>query len=144
MKESKGDKMVSIQLLGSQGVLQKAIAELEKERQIKVRPWSPYGGWPVPLARIVGEGFLEKYVAKRIPIKRLEGINGGEEVAHFHLGNDIIFLESDDFKTLVGEIALKLATDLAGKVDYSKTVDLVGQFAIDTVPLPEHQASPRR
>jgi hypothetical protein len=32
---------------------------------------------------------------------------------------------------------MKLGTEFAGRVDYDKTVDIMSQFAIETIPLPE-------
>jgi hypothetical protein len=91
----------------------------------------------VPLAKIAGEKLLAKYADLAKAIKRIEGINGGEVVPHFHLNNDVILLEREVFKKLVGEISMKLGAELAGRVDYDKTVDIMSQFAIETIPLPE-------
>jgi hypothetical protein len=113
------------------------IKNFARDREIELLPWRPDGGWPVPLAKITGEKLLAKYADLGKPIKRIEGINGGEVVPHFHLKNDVILLEREVFKKLVGEIAMKLGTELAGSLDYDKTVDIMSQFAIDTVPLPE-------
>lgn len=58
-------------------------------------------------------------------------------VPHLHIGDELFELEQDAFKDLIGEIASHLTTEFAGRVDYETAVDVIGQVAIDTVPLPE-------
>jgi hypothetical protein len=137
MKESKDKVTLGVRLRGSHEELKKAVAVFDRYSQIEVLPWRPDGGWPLPLAQIVGEKLLEKYLKRGKRVERLDPFPGGEVVPHFHFRDDVIVLERSEFKKLVGEVATKLATDLVDKVDYNKTVDLMGQFAIDTVPLPE-------
>jgi hypothetical protein len=126
-----------VRLRGSRENLKRVVEKFTKDREIELLPWRPEGGWPVPLTKIAGEKLLDKYAGMGKVIKRLKGIEGGEVVPHFHLENDVVLLEREVFKEMVGEIAMKLGTELAGRVDYDKTVDIMSQFAIETIPLPE-------
>ena len=137
MKDIAEKITVGVRLRGSREDLERVIKNFAGDREIELLPWRPDGGWPVPLAKIAGEKLLAKYADLGKAIKRIEGINGGEVVPHFHLKNDVILLEREVFKKLVGEISMKLGAELAGRVDYDKTVDIMSQFAIETIPLPE-------
>ena len=137
MKDIAEKITVGVRLRGSREDLERVVKNFARDREIELLPWRPDGGWPVPLAKIAGEKLLAKYADLGKTIKRIEGINGGEVVPHFHLENHVILLEREVFKKLVGEISMKLGTELAGRVDYDKTVDIMSQFAIETIPLPE-------
>ena len=137
MKDIAEKITVGVRLRGSREDLERVIKNFAGDREIELLPWRPDGGWPVPLAKIAGEKLLAKYADLGKAIKRIEGINGGEVVPHFHLKNDVILLEREVFKKLVGEISMKLGAEFAGRVDYDKTVDIMSQFAIETIPLPE-------
>lgn len=137
MKDIAEKITVGVRLRGSRENLERVVKKFARDREIELLPWRPDGGWPVPLAKIAGEKLLAKYADLGKAIKRIEGINGGEVVPHFHLNNDVILLEREVFKKLVGEISMKLGAELAGRVDYDKTVDIMSQFAIETIPLPE-------
>ena len=100
MKELNEMNTVGLRLRGSRENLERVIEKFTRDREIELLPWRPDGGWPVPLAKIAGEKLLAKYVDLGKRFKRLEGINGGEVVSHFHLGNDVILLERDVFVVL--------------------------------------------
>jgi hypothetical protein len=129
--------MVGVRLRGSREDLEEALESVAREREVELVPWRHDGGWPVPLAEIASDEILARYADLGPRIKKLKGIHGGEVVPHFHLGDEVVLLEPEEFKKLVGEVAMRLATELAGRVDYEKTVSIMSRFAIDTVPLPE-------
>jgi len=52
-------------------------------------------------------------------------------------GDEVVFLGREDFKELVGRVAMDLASNMPERLDYEGTVDIMSRFAIDTVPLPE-------
>lgn len=137
MKKTEEMTTVGVRLRGPRENLEKAAAVLEREWNFELLPWRPDGGWPIPFARIAGKEIIEKYAKQGIRLEKLDGIRGGEVVPHLHLGDEVIILDRSQFKELVGEVATKLATDLVEKLDYDKVVDVIGQFAIDTVPVPE-------
>lgn len=137
MKGVTTQSTVLVRLRGAREQLEHAVERLADDREIELLPWRPDGGWPVPLAEIASHRLLAKYAELGHRLNTLERIDGGEVVPHFHLKDDVILLERNEFKQLIGEVAMELATELAGRVDYETTVDLMSQFAIDTVPLPE-------
>lgn len=140
MKEATEPITVNLRLRGSRADIAKAVEGFHHLEELELLPWSPYGGWPVPLARITGEGMLKEYAERAVRLETLQGIRGGEVVPHFHLEDEMFLLDHAEFKNLVADIAGKLASEFAQRVGYEGTVDLMSQIAIDTVPLPE---SPR-
>ncbi len=137
MRDTTDSATVGFRLRGSRQDIPRAMEGFARLEDVELLPWPPHGGWPVPLARITSEALLLKYAEKGTRLERLEGAVGGDMTPHLHLNEDIFILERSDFKNLVADVAAKLSTDLAERVDYETTVDLMGQFAIDTVPLPE-------
>jgi hypothetical protein len=128
---------VGFRLRGQRKDLEQAIERISGDREIELRPWPSPGGWPVPLAKFVNKSLLKKYAKIGTRIERLEGIRGGEVVPHSHLGDDVIYLKRDDFQQMIGDVARQLAIDFTARVDFDKTVNLMAQFAIDTIPMPE-------
>jgi len=137
MRDTTDSATVSFRLRGSREDIARAVEGFARLEDVELLPWRLNGGWPVPLARIASEELLHKYAEKGTRLERLLGIDGGDMTPHVHLNEEIILLERSDFKNLVADVASKLSADLAERVDYETTVDLMGQFAIDTVPLPE-------
>lgn len=137
MKEMAEPVTLGLRLRGSRAELARAVEQFERLDEIEVLPWRPDGGWPVPFAEIAGRELLEKYVREGRLLERLRGIAGGDMAPHVHLGDEVYLLEAEVFQRLVADVARKLAAEFAGRVDYETTVDLMSQFAIDTVPLPE-------
>jgi hypothetical protein len=130
---------VAVRIRGRREEVGRAMEDFQRTDGLELLPWRPDGGWPVALARLVGEDVVARFAKRGVRSRRLDGIDGGDMTAHVHLGDDIYLLETEVFQELVGEVARRLTTEFAGKFDYEKTVDLMSTLAIDTVPLPEHR-----
>ena len=140
MKEETEAITVGLRLRGSREDIARAVEGFQRLEHLELLPWPPAGGWPVPLATIAGTDLLKQYADRAVRLEHLDGIRGGEVVPHLHLEDEVFLLERSEFKKLVGDIAAKLTAEFAERVGYEGTVDLMGQVAIDTIPLPE---SPR-
>lgn len=135
MKDIPDRITVGMRLKGPRERLESVASSLDRE--IEILPWRPDGGWPVPLAKFVREGLLDEFAKKGRVIRVLDDFPGGEVLPHFHHGDEIVFLGREDFKELVGRVAMDLGSNMADRLDYEGTVDIMSRFAIDTVPLPE-------
>jgi len=144
MKNESEMTTVGVRIRGRREDVEQAMEQFEERVDLTLLPWRPDGGWPIALARLVGEDVVMRYAKRGDRARPLDGIFGGDMMAHVHLGDDIYYLETEVFQDLVGEVAQRLTKEFAGKFDYEKTVDLMSQVAIDTVPLPEGPVGTRR
>ncbi len=138
MRDESETVTVGVRLEGNREEIGRIVERFRDRAEIKILPWRPNGGWPLPLAELVDVDIVARFAASGVKSRQLEGIRGGDmSTPHVHLGDEAYLLEVETFQELVGEVAQRLATELAGKNNYENTVDLMSRFAIDTVPLPE-------
>jgi len=74
----------------------------------------PEGPLPgiTPVTRLFSTELLEK-LAEGMPRMRInKGIDGGIRNPHFHMANEVVFLDRTRFKQFVGNVAEELAKDL--------------------------------
>jgi hypothetical protein len=89
-------------------------------RIIKPRPIP--GGWPIQ--NYVNKDILDKII-ETAPRVKLDGIDGGMRPAHFHLKDEAVLLNREQFKELVTHTAMELAGKLAESADYYETINAV-------------------
>lgn len=91
------------------------------------------GCWPIDPQKIIVPEVLEK-VTKDMPRFRLvKPIPGGIREAHLHIGDEIVLLGLEQFKELVGQVALKLAGDLAEVADHVETIGAIRNLVRERV-----------
>ena len=73
-------------------------------------PEAPQGSFPMPVTAL-SKKQLDK-VTEGMP-RAVADIEGGIKNAHIHVENEIVFLDKQAFKKLVGRIARKVAEDFA-------------------------------
>lgn len=57
--------------------------------------------------------------AQRIPFKIVEGIPGGIQTPHIHLGDEVVLVSKEQFKEVIGEVARTVAiNDIDAATDY--------------------------
>ncbi|RXK88394.1 hypothetical protein EST62_03310 [Chlorobaculum sp. 24CR] len=57
--------------------------------------------------------------AQRIPFKIVEGIAGGIQTPHIHVGDEVVLVSKEQFKEVIGEVARTMAIkDIDAATDY--------------------------
>ena len=138
MQREPDEVTVGLRVQGTRRHLGPALQEFQEQHDLKLLPWSPYGGWPIPLDRF-DRLLVERAAEQGRRVRPLDGIQGGEVGPHVHLGDEIYLLEPVAFRALIGEVAAKLSREFAARAAHEDVIDLMSQFMIDTVPLPEKQ-----
>ena len=90
-------------------------------------PWGgKNGGWPVPVERLIK---VEKYLQEQPRIKLIRDLAGGIRVSHIHLKDEILFVDRNIFKDIMGDVARELAEDLAEEVEYVDAINAINHLA---------------
>jgi len=92
----------------------------------------------VPVDKIIERARLEKIIANqpRIKLRFIKDIHGGIRSPHLHLADEVVLLNRDRFKTLVGEVASVLSTTRVDRLDdYIDVMGTVNMLADDPVPI---------
>ena len=90
--------------------------------------WPPdhiYGCWPIGPQKLLRAEVLQT-VTKDMPrFILVETIHGGIRDPHLHIGNEVVLLGRERFKELVGQVAMRLAGDLAAVADHQEAVGAI-------------------
>lgn len=92
----------------------------------------------VAVDKLLGRARLEKIIANQLRIKPqfIKDICGGIRSPHMHLADEVVLLDRNRFKTLVGEVASELATTRVDRLnDYIDVMGTVNMLADDPVPI---------
>jgi hypothetical protein len=117
---------------GSIAEFEKMITTL-KEQTIEIGvQWPPdktLGCWIVEPQRLLVAEVIET-ITKGMPrFKLVKSIKGGIRNPHLHIGDEVVLLGREQFRKLAGQVALKLAGDLATVADHAETVSAIRNLA---------------
>lgn len=86
------------------------------------------GCWPFPYDRLIPVDVIDKIIdgMPRVTIRYVKDIPGGIRPAHLHIGNEIVLLNQERFRTFVSTMASGIATRLVD--DGHDYVELVGSL----------------
>jgi hypothetical protein len=91
------------------------------------RPHHLAGCFPFPVESLLGRDLLDNIIdgMPRVPVKFIKGIPGGIRPAHLHIGNEIVLLDRNRFRTYASAVAAEMAKILVDTegLDY---VDVMG------------------
>lgn len=92
----------------------------------KFRPHHLAGCMPYPIDRLLGGDVIDKIIEgmPRMQIKFVKDIPGGIRPAHLHIGDEIVLLNQERFRTFASTVAAELATML---------VDMEGNDYVDVM-----------
>jgi hypothetical protein len=92
----------------------------------------------IAVENLLGRDMLAKIVAgqPRVKINFIKDIRGGIRSPHLHYESDIILLDRERFKMLVGNVASALATARVDRIgDYINVIGPVNALADDPIPV---------
>lgn len=92
----------------------------------------------VPIDKLLERAKLDKIIANqpRIKLRFIKDIRGGIRSPHMHLADEIVLLNRNRFKTLVGEVATVLSETRVDRFDdYINVMGSVNMLADDPVPI---------
>ena len=92
----------------------------------------------VPVDKLLERAKLDKIIANqpRVKLRFIKDIRGGIRSPHMHLADEVVLLNRDRFKTMVGEVASVLAETRVDRLDdYIKVMGTVNMLADDPVPI---------
>lgn len=92
----------------------------------------------VPVDKLLERARLEKIIANqpRIKLRFIKDVRGGIRSPHMHLADEVVLLDRNRFKTLVGEVASVLSTIRVDRLDdYIDVMGTVNMLADDPVPI---------
>lgn len=92
----------------------------------------------VPVDKLIERAKLDKIIADqpRIKLRFIKDIRGGIRSPHMHLVDEVVLLNRNRFKTLVGEVATVLAETRVDRLDdYINVMGTVNMLADDPVPI---------
>ena len=102
----------------------------------KIRPHHLAGCFPLPIDRLLRQELIDKIIdgMPRMQVKFVKDIAGGIRLAHLHIGNEIVLLDQDRFRTFASTVAAELANilvDMEG-TDYVEVMGPINNL-MDTV-----------
>lgn len=93
--------------------------------EIWPEPHPTMGCWPIRPLELLGAEMVET-VTKNMPrFKLVKGIEGGIRDPHLHIRDEVVLLGREQFRKLVGQVAMRLAGDLAAVADHAETVGAI-------------------
>lgn len=105
------------------------MAAVLREQPIDMRvEWPPdhtQGCWPIDPQKLIVREVLNKVVKNMPRFKLVKPIPGGILDPHLHIGDEIVLLGREQFKELVGQVAMRLAGDFAAVADHAETVGAI-------------------
>lgn len=85
-------------------------------------------GYIRPIHAFLNKDYLEKLTdgASRMQMKAIEGIAGGIRNPHIHLGSEIVLVDRERFKEIIGEVAGRIAQERVDvESDYCEMVKAI-------------------
>ena len=96
-------------------------------------PWppGPIGLAPFPMMNKLAPEFVNKITknASTIPVKLMEGINGGIRDPHLHLKDKIALLDRETFAQVIGNVAEQMAREIALGGDYARGIGVIRELS---------------
>jgi hypothetical protein len=92
-------------------------------------PFPPWPGFmPIEPKRVLTWTKIDELIKDR-PKFLIKDIYGGIRDPHFHIDGGIVFLEEQEFKQLIKDIAVNIAGMIADKGNYIESMDKMKDFA---------------
>ena len=103
-------------------------------------PRRPYPGIPpLPILDLIGPENLDRLLANvpRAKIRLPKDVAGGIRTPHFHVGDEIVLLDRERFKTAPGLIAKELAERRVAVIDdFPQAMKPIDDLAVTPITLP--------
>jgi hypothetical protein len=103
------------------------------ELPIRIRvEWPPghlAGCWPVAPEELLNPRMLEAITEEAMAIDVIKGINGGIRDPHLHWRGEMVFLNREQFKELVGNAAMQVAGEIAERAQYADSIGVIRNLA---------------
>jgi hypothetical protein len=116
----------------------------DKPIEIDIAEWKDRldhtaGCTPFPVDVIIGRDTLRKLAdgMPQVKLNYIQGIDGGMRTAHLHLGDVVVLLDRDRFRTYVGQVAQALAAKrVDASTDYIAVMGPINRIGDNPTPQP--------
>lgn len=129
-----------IEFKGSLKQFEEVAATLVK-LPIRIRvEWEPghtAGCWPMPIENIFGKQYLSKITEGIEPLKIIKDIRGGIRDPHLHIKDQIVLIDRNKFKEVVGKAAMEIAGRIAEISEYPEAIGTIRRLVNERAFIPD-------